>query len=352
MGIFIFFIFVVAIVSYWFYSTRKNNQPQKTATTEIKESEDVGKVTREFVDPEDYEDIEECKHDGFYRSKELWEQDKFEEGLEQLQVVYKAKIIRKGGVWNNAQRAICALKRLFVDRPIKAMDILDPEDLTQYGRENIDRVFLKLNQMLEDYKDDEEATLVEDFTQKVGSKWYFYSTDKKTYTYEPDKEKIAEALGRNWAQKAENMVREEDGVPKVGEGWVNEAKLKNLVVNLLEPLGYEVIHRASPGWIGNQHLDIYIPGLELAIEYMGKQHYKPVEFFGGEESYRATKKRDKVKKMKCTKNDVNLIRYKYNEPMTPDHTARRICEKTELKIKDLNLDVEVPDDYELPSYNK
>lgn len=348
MGIFIFFVLIVAMAGYWFYSTRKNNQPQKTATREIKGSEDVGKVTREFVDPEDYEDIEECKHDGFYRSKELVEQGRFEEGLEQLQVVYKAKI-QQGGVWNRAQRDICSLKRYFVDRPIKAMDILDPKDLTQYGRENIDRVLLKLNQILENYKD-KETKLIEELLECRTVNVSHSKLDK--YFCKPVKEQITEALGRNWAQKAENMVREEDGVPKVGEGWVNEAKLKNLVANLLEPLGYEVIHRASPDWIGNQHLDIYIPGLELAIEYMGKQHYEPVEFFGGEERYRETKKRDKVKKMKCTKNDVSLIRYKYNEPITVNHTARRICEKTELKTKDMDPDVEVLDDDELPSYNK
>jgi len=154
MGIFILFIFIAAIVGYWFYFNRKNHQPQKhEMTIEVKKPKSSQGITKEFVEPENYEDIEECTHDGFYRAKELVEQGRFEEGLEQLQVVYEAKI-QQGGVWNRAQRDICSLKRYFVDRPIKAMDILDPEDLTQYGRENIDRVSLKLNQMLENYKDD------------------------------------------------------------------------------------------------------------------------------------------------------------------------------------------------------
>lgn len=33
---------------------------------------------------------------------------------------------------------------------------------------------------------------------------------------------------------------------------------------------------------GKAHIDFYIPSLNLAIEYNGIQHYKPVERFGGE----------------------------------------------------------------------
>ena len=46
--------------------------------------------------------------------------------------------------------------------------------------------------------------------------------------------------------------------------------------------------------------------LKCLIEYNGKQHYKPVEYFGGQEEFELQKKRDKIKKDFCKKNDIKL----------------------------------------------
>ena len=43
------------------------------------------------------------------------------------------------------------------------------------------------------------------------------------------------------------------------------------------------------------------------MEYQGKQHSEPVEFFGGEEVFKETVKRDKKKKALCKKNNCELI---------------------------------------------
>ncbi|MBS3788755.1 hypothetical protein KGY79_11230, partial [Candidatus Bipolaricaulota bacterium] len=246
------------------------------------------------------------------------------------------------------QRRICNLKRK-LDKPPEAIDILDPEDLTEYGRENVDRVCSVLDKKLK--QDTKQSVTMEDVTKEKMTANIPYNPGKIVTHYIPAKEKIADLLGQDWVQKTENQVRVEDGMPRIGEGWVSETKLKNVVTSLLKPIGCEVIHRGSPIWLGNQHLDIHVPGLNLAIEYMGRQHYEPVEFFGGEEDYEETKKRDKVKKMKCTKNDVSLIRFKYDEPMGPEHIAERICEKTELEMADMDLDVEVPNEDDLASYH-
>lgn len=47
------------------------------------------------------------------------------------------------------------------------------------------------------------------------------------------------------------------------------------------------------------------------IEYDGKQHYSPVELFGGEHGYLETKTRDEIKNNFCKNNDINLIRLPY-----------------------------------------
>lgn len=60
--------------------------------------------------------------------------------------------------------------------------------------------------------------------------------------------------------------------------------------------------------------DIYISGKRIAIEYQGKQHFEPVEFFGGEEAFKETVKRDQEKKIKSKENNVKLIYFNYWEP--------------------------------------
>ena len=59
--------------------------------------------------------------------------------------------------------------------------------------------------------------------------------------------------------------------------------------------------------MGRQHLDIYLPYYNIAIEYQGAQHYRPVEFFGGVEAFEKTKERDQRKREKCAENNCALI---------------------------------------------
>lgn len=106
-------------------------------------------------------------------------------------------------------------------------------------------------------------------------------------------------------KKAEDAFREEIGMPKVGEGWISETELFYKISDYFKE--DEVIPHASPIWLGRQHLDIYLPGLNLAIEYQGAQHYEPIEFFGGQEAFERTVERDRRKKELCEKHNCILI---------------------------------------------
>ena len=121
---------------------------------------------------------------------------------------------------------------------------------------------------------------------------------------------------------AENEVREHLGVPRIGEGWVSETQLYKLVVCMFTD--YEVIREASPDWLGNQRLDIYIPSLNLAIEYQGEQHFNPIALFGGVEGLRKTQERDRRKKHLCQKNKIKLVFFKYNESLNQENIERRL----------------------------
>ena len=105
------------------------------------------------------------------------------------------------------------------------------------------------------------------------------------------------------------------GLPKIGQGWVSETNLFNAVNLFFET--EIVIQHASPKWLGRQHLDIYFSELNIGIEYQGKQHNEPVNFFGGEDGFKRTIERDERKKLLCLENNC-LLFYVYPETNTDE----------------------------------
>ncbi len=53
--------------------------------------------------------------------------------------------------------------------------------------------------------------------------------------------------------------------------------------------------------------------LSCLIEYNGKQHYEPVEYFGGKESLKKQQKNDSLKKEYCQKNNIKLYIIDYTQ---------------------------------------
>lgn len=110
---------------------------------------------------------------------------------------------------------------------------------------------------------------------------------------------------RNLAKEAENLARKEMGVPQIGEGWVSETELfRKLESEFSTTI---VIQHGRPNWLGRQHFDIWFPNWKIAVEYHGSQHFEPVEFFGGEDSYKKTLERDLRKSKIAQENGVKLI---------------------------------------------
>ena len=56
--------------------------------------------------------------------------------------------------------------------------------------------------------------------------------------------------------------------------------------------------------------------LKYLIEFDGIQHFKSIEFFGGQERLESQQKRDKMKNDYCKKNNIKLIRIRYDEEIT------------------------------------
>jgi len=125
----------------------------------------------------------------------------------------------------------------------------------------------------------------------------------------------------------ENVVREEFGFARVGEGRISETQLYKVVCRLYPDR--EVLRRHRPSWLEGLELDIHIPDLSLAFEYQGQQHFYPVEAWGGEEAFEALQERDSRKSRLCVENGVRLVAIDYTEPLIERHVRTRVAEACE-----------------------
>lgn len=62
--------------------------------------------------------------------------------------------------------------------------------------------------------------------------------------------------------------------------------------------------------------DFYLPKLNLLIEFDGKQHFEPIEFFGGLKHLKETQHNDRIKNKYCEDKNIKLIRIRYDENVT------------------------------------
>lgn len=59
--------------------------------------------------------------------------------------------------------------------------------------------------------------------------------------------------------------------------------------------------------------DFYLPDYHIAIEYQGEQHYRPIDYFGGEKNFKMQQNRDNIKKNYCKNNNIKLLEISYFE---------------------------------------
>jgi predicted nucleic acid-binding Zn-ribbon protein len=105
-----------------------------------------------------------------------------------------------------------------------------------------------------------------------------------------------------------NRFLQGHGCPKCKSNFFKESVMKILTKNNIK---FEYQKRFK--WLGRQSLDFYLPDYNIAIECQGKQHFEPVEYFGGEKAFKIQKERDKRKLKLCYDNNINLIYITYKE---------------------------------------
>lgn len=59
--------------------------------------------------------------------------------------------------------------------------------------------------------------------------------------------------------------------------------------------------------------DFYLPKYNVCIEYDGEQHFRPVEFWGGDVGFAKRQRNDEIKNEFCMTNGIQLLRIRYDE---------------------------------------
>lgn len=212
----------------------------------------------------------------------------------------------------NRTDRLLSLKLITRER-ITGRDVLslNGPKVTRWGKEHLDTVVAYLDILVREYEIHHKCNLIEEWkssSRKFGYDVFsgsIHSKITKTPCYWFCSSPDAVSFVTEKTRDAENSVRDEMNIPRVGEGWIAETELFYALCDCLPSV--DVIHHGRPKWLGRQHLDIFIPSLSVALEYQGAQHDQPVDYFGGKEAFELNVKRDAKKKRLCKKHGINLI---------------------------------------------
>lgn len=111
-----------------------------------------------------------------------------------------------------------------------------------------------------------------------------------------------------------NDLLNNHGCPICNESSGERIIRKYLEENKIEFVTQKIFHNLF--YKDSSHplkFDFYLPQYNLCIEYQGEQHYKPIDAFGGLESFIKGQERDNMKREFCKKNNINLLEIKYNQ---------------------------------------
>lgn len=97
----------------------------------------------------------------------------------------------------------------------------------------------------------------------------------------------------------------------VGCSFCNISKGENEIRKYLDTHGIEYIREKVFKDLPRLRFDFYLPTYNMCIEFDGVQHFKPIDYFGGEIYHEYIKRNDIIKNIYCANNTINMIRISY-----------------------------------------
>ena len=143
-----------------------------------------------------------------------------------------------------------------------------------------------------------------------------------TFPITNEKRKLQNKLERKINNIIENEVRKVFNFKPIGEQWLNETLISKICKDIYPD--YKIITHYRPKYLEGLELDVYIEELKCGIEYQGKQHFEPIDFFGGEKSFKKVVERDKKKRLLCHNNNIKLIYVNYYEKVSVELVKEKL----------------------------
>ena len=136
-------------------------------------------------------------------------------------------------------------------------------------------------------------------------------------------------------EKARTFLEDKEGAWKedinklqsqlVADGIIlSKWKSEQTLFTLVKKEHPDALFQFRPRWLEPQNLDIYIPSLNIGIEYQGIQHYESIDFFGGKEALEHRQKLDARKRQLCEDNGVSLLAWPYTDEISPKNLKTKI----------------------------
>ena len=167
--------------------------------------------------------------------------------------------------------------------------------------------------------------IIERFKNVHGDKYDYSLFIDSKFEYKNNKQEIpiiCKKHGIFW--QAVGCHLNSQGCPKC-----QNSKLENQINLLLENEKIEFESQKTFDWLignGNGHLmlDFYLPKYNIAIECQGEQHFKSVEFWGGDAAFKIRQKNDKLKYDLCKERGINILYFADNKYMDNIITDEKI----------------------------
>lgn len=138
-----------------------------------------------------------------------------------------------------------------------------------------------------------------------------YSYDKVKYIRDDVKVTITCPIHGDFEQTPSNHLQKH-GCPKCntskGELFIEEYLTKQNIV-FKKQYCIDIPTTINPS--GYAYIDFYLPDYNVFIEYNGRQHYIPIDYFGGILNLEHQKSRDNYIKNYCKNNSYNFIEIPY-----------------------------------------
>ena len=160
----------------------------------------------------------------------------------------------------------------------------------------------------------------------------FYNYSKINYINNKTKVCIICPIHGEFWQSPQNHIKGQ-GCPKcANENNISENKIYEYIK---DNINRRIVKQKKFKWLNGKSLDIYIPSMNIAVEYQGRQHFVPVSIYGGEKHFLKQKQRDIDKYNECKEHNIKLF-YFSKEKEIPNEYLDIIYTEEEELLKAIN----------------